>query len=263
MIRHFVYYLQVNRLGWKRMMFFSKDFILDQVLDIVGLVLGLVFYRILYFQIKSSLGIPLFDLYILVLTVKTVNDFYGLFFSSNISQLPQRVQYGTLDHLLIKPLHLHFQMFCSIMGFKALGRLLIDIVLFIIIVQQFQIHVDFLHITTYLLVLLLALLIFTSFHIILYLGAIIFIKFDAFTSLFTSFFTLSTFPGVIFAQPAIKWLFTYIIPVLIIGNFPLLALKQGMTRSVLLTACLCCAIFLTLAYSATRFMLRYYKSATS
>ena len=64
------YYLKSNLLGIKRIAYFSKSFILEIGADIINIIFALLFYQILYLNVGKGLGIPISDLFILVLSVK-------------------------------------------------------------------------------------------------------------------------------------------------------------------------------------------------
>jgi ABC-type uncharacterized transport system permease subunit len=236
---------------------------MDLITDLIAVLLALFFYRILYFNLGKGLHVPLSDLYLLVISVKIVTDIYAFLFASNIRSLPRNVQYGNLDQLLIKPLNLFFLLYCCRINFKAITALLIDGALLIIFFNQFGIALHPLRIVSYFFVLLMAVAVYTAFHILIYLGSIIFVRLDAFTSLLTSFFTLSTYPKVIFSNIYLKWFFIYIVPVIVIGNFPLQAFNGEQTPAFYIIMLICPILFVSLALFSTKRMMKYYKSSSS
>ncbi len=263
MKHHIKYYLKVNLLRLKSMTFYTKSFFLELITDIISIVIALLFYQILYLNIGEGLGIPIADLFILVLSVKLTGDLYNLLFASGVHSLAGHIQYGTLDNILIKPLNLFFNLFCSSINWRSLVNLGIDAILFIILISQYSIEITAFALFNFLIVICLATTVFTSFNILIYLGSIVFVRLDAFASLISSFFSLSTFPAAIFKSAYLKWFFIYIIPVLIIGNFPLLALKGMQSVRLYLIIVICVALFTSLAYIGTMKILKHYKSASS
>ncbi len=263
MKHHIKYYLKVNLLRLKSMTFYTKSFYLELITDVLSIVIALLFYQVLYLNVGEGLGIPIADLFILVLSVKLTGDLYSLLFASGVHSLAGHIQYGTLDNILIKPLNLFFNLFCSSVNWRSLVNLAIDTVLFIILISRYSIDITALTVFNYLLIIGLATVVYTSFNILIYLGSIIFVRLDAFASLISSFFSLSTFPAAIFKSAYLKWFFIYVIPVLVIGNFPLLALKGMQDIKFYLTIIFCVALFASLAYLGTMRMLKHYKSASS
>ncbi len=257
------YYIKSNILIIKRMAYFSKSFIMEICADIINIIFALLFYQILYLNVGKGLGIPISDLLILVLSVKLTGDLYNLFFGTGVQSLPYHIQYGTLDGLLIKPFNIFFLMYLSKLNWKCLANLIIDIFLFIILISRYEIAVSLVSVLSYLAMICFTTLIFTAFNILIYLGSIIFVRLDAFISLLSSFFTLSTFPAAIFRNSFLKWVFIYLIPVIVIGNFPLMVIRREQKGSLFVIALTITLLFSLLAYWGTMSMLKHYKSASS
>jgi len=87
MKHHIKYYLKVNLLRLKSMTFYTKSFFLELITDIISIVIALLFYQVLYLNIGEGLGIPIADLFILVLSVKLTGDLYNLLFASGVHSL--------------------------------------------------------------------------------------------------------------------------------------------------------------------------------
>jgi len=257
------YYIKSNILIIKRMAYFFKSFIMEICADIINIIFALLFYQILYLNVGKGLGIPISDLLILVLSVKLTGDLYNLFFGTGVQSLPYHIQYGTLDGLLIKPFNIFFLMYLSKLNWKCLANLIIDIFLFIILISRYEIAVSLVSVLSYLAMICFTTLIFTAFNILIYLGSIIFVRLDAFISLLSSFFTLSTFPAAIFRNSFLKWVFIYLIPVIVIGNFPLMVIRREQKGSLFVIALTIALLFSLLAYWGTMSMLKHYKSASS
>jgi len=257
------YYIKSNILIIKRMAYFSKSFIMEICADIINIIFALLFYQILYLNVGKGLGIPISDLLILVLSVQLTGDLYNLFFGTGVQSLPYHIQYGTLDGLLIKPFNIFFLMYLSKLNWKCLANLIIDIFLFIILISRYEIAVSLVSVLSYLAMICFTTLIFTAFNILIYLGSIIFVRLDAFISLLSSFFTLSTFPAAIFRNSFLKWVFIYLIPVIVIGNFPLMVIRREQKGSLFVIALTITLLFSLLAYWGTMSMLKHYKSASS
>jgi ABC-type uncharacterized transport system permease subunit len=154
-------------------------------------------------------------------------------------------------------------MYLSKLNWKCLANLIIDIFLFIILISRYEIAVSLVSVLSYLAMICFTTLIFTAFNILIYLGSIIFVRLDAFISLLSSFFTLSTFPAAIFRNSFLKWVFIYLIPVIVIGNFPLMVIRSEQKGSLFVIALTITLLFSLLAYWGTMSMLKHYKSASS
>lgn len=263
MKRYLVYYIQANLLELKRMAIYNISFLFDLLADLVSIVLAMLFYRILYLNIGEGLRISIEDLYILVLSVKLTGDLYNLFFGSGVHSLPSLIQYGGLDSILIKPMNVFFMLFCSNLNWKCIVNLIIDLMLFVLIFIQYNIVFSVQSICMYLVMIGISTMVYTAFNILIYLGSVVFVRMDAFSSLISSFFSLSTFPAAIFRVSYLKWIFIYVIPVLVIGNFPLMAMRGVYGYHLYIAASICALIFTLGAYWGTSSMLRHYKSASS
>lgn len=257
-----MYYYYKNYLELKAMMMYKSNFILTMFFDFIGMLISILFYKLIYQNVDLSEFIPIWQVMMLIAIVKSVNDLYALFFSSNISSIPDRICYGSLDNILIKPINLYFNLIVSTLNLKVIFNLITDLVLFIVIIKTYSISFTYVTLTNLLILIALAVLVKASCMLMIAIGAFHFIKVGAFTSLFSSFFDLSIYPAVIYKNYYIKWFLTYIIPVLIIGNAPLKGFIEFDLRSTLgvflLTICFASVSALLLIKN-----IKYYKSASS
>lgn len=257
-----MYYCYKNYLYLKAMMMYKSNFLLTMFFDFIGMLISVLFYKLIYQNTNLTEFIPIWQVFLLIAIVKSVNDLYALFFSSNISAIPDKILYGGLDNDLIKPINFYFNLLVSKLNLKVIFNLITDIVLFIVIIMTYQVSFTYLSLVNFVVLIVLAIIIKASCMLMIVIGAFHFVKIGAFTSLFTSFFDLSIYPAVIYKNYYVKWFLTYIIPVLIIGNTPLKGLIDFDIKSTLgvflLTIC-----FTSISLLLLHKNIKYYTSASS
>jgi ABC-2 type transport system permease protein len=85
---------------------------------------------------------------------------------------------------------------------------------------------------------------------------------EALHSLYTDFFSLSGYPASIY-QGAMRFFFTFIIPVVVVANFPVMIVIKLLNPIYTLYALAISLLFFTLSRTFFKFALKYYSSASS
>ncbi len=262
-IKYLRLYFYFNKLGLNRLKIYKTNFILDTIIDIIGIIIAIVFYKILYLQINNIGGWKIQELYLLVISVKFVNDIYNLFFGLNINSFPNSVQTGYLDYLLTKPKNLIFLVSFLQVNLKVLSNLIVTIFLFIFVIVNYKIPLSLLNIAFYCFALIISIIVKVCFTFLISQLSFLFIKIDALFSFFNSFFSLSTFPSNIFKKKLYSFFFTYCIPVIIIGNFPVKSLLNKLHFANFIVVTGFSVILLIFSIISFKLLIKRYMSVTS
>ena len=247
----------------KTLKVYKTNFITDIIIDILSVLVTIIFYRILYFNITKIEGWEIYQLYILVICVRIINDVYGLFFARNIGSIAEKIWSGNLDFDLIKPIKLLFVLTFSRLNIKYLFNIITSVIIFILIILKFSVNINFLNFIVFLFVLGIAVFVKYSFSFIISQFSFYFIRIEALSHFFNSFFALSIFPDKIYGKNFIKYFFTFIIPVLIVGNIPLKALFNQINFLNILIIFIFSIILFTLSYVGFKSIIKKYSSASS
>jgi ABC-2 type transport system permease protein len=151
---------------------------------------------------------------------------YGLVLSGayGLRKLPDCVASGAFDRFMLSPKNLILRIATSSISTSALGDVVFGIIC--IVVYAFIIHISIYQILIVLLLILLATIIFLAMTILI--SAVSFLFTDASAvhdGMFELFFTPALFHGGAF-QGGMRFVFTFIIPSLLIGTIPVETLKD-------------------------------------
>lgn len=151
---------------------------------------------------------------------------YGIVFSvaMGIRKLPDYVASGAFDRFMLSPKNLLMRVATSAFSASAVGDLVFGIVC--LTIYGFLIHVGLYQILMIAGLVLITTVVFLAMVIAIYSTSFFFIDSDAVTNgLFELFLTPSLFHGGAF-QGAMRFIFTFIIPSLLIGALPVEAVRD-------------------------------------
>jgi len=185
---------------------------------------------------------------------------YGIVFSgaAGLRRLPECVTSGSFDRFMISPKSLILRIATSTFGTSALGDLIFGIIC--LIVYAFLIHISFYQIIFLLILLLLSSIIFLSTTILI--GSISFLFTDSrsvYDGVFELFFTPALFHGGAF-QGVMRFIYTFIIPSLLVGTIPVETLKEASVSKLFLLLILT-VFWLTLSIFVFRHSVKKYESS--
>lgn len=151
---------------------------------------------------------------------------YGIVFSTamGIRKLPEYVASGAFDRFMLSPKNLLLRVATSSFNESAVGDTIFGIVC--LITYGFLIHVTAYQILVMAILAILAIIVFLALMIAIYSTSFFFVDSNAVTSgLFELFLTPSLFHGGAF-QGAMRFIFTFLIPSLLIGALPVEAVRD-------------------------------------
>ena len=185
---------------------------------------------------------------------------YGIILSgaNGLRKLPDYVATGAFDRFMLSPKNLILRIATSSFGSSALGDVVFGVVC--LVVYSFLIHITFYQIILLLILILLSTVIFLAMTILI--GSISFLFTDAVSvhdGMFELFFTPSLFHGGAF-QGAMRFVYTFIIPSLLIGTIPVEALKNFSVSKLIMLAILAVFWFLLAIFLFKRSVKKYESS---
>ena len=185
---------------------------------------------------------------------------YGLILSgaNGLRKLPDYVASGSFDRFMLSPKNLILRIATSSFGASAVGDVIFGIIC--LVVYCFLIHVSLYQILIAVILLLLATLVFLSMTILI--SSVSFLFTDASSvhdGMFEVFFTPSLFHGGAF-QGIMRFIFTFLIPSLLIGTIPLEALKDISVTKIILMVMMAVLLFLFSIFLFNRSVKKYESS---
>jgi len=151
---------------------------------------------------------------------------YGLVLSvaNGLRKVPDHVASGSFDRFMLSPKNLILRIATSSFGSSAIGDIIFGMVC--IFIYGFLIHVSLFQIFLAIILLFLSTIIFLAMTILISSVSFLFTDADSvFSGMFEIFLTPALFHGGAF-QGVMRFIFTFIIPSLLIGTIPLEALKD-------------------------------------
>lgn len=151
---------------------------------------------------------------------------YGIVFSlaMGIRKLPDYVASGAFDRFMLSPKNLLLRVATSTFSASAVGDMVFGVIC--LVVYAFLIHAGIYQILLLLILLVLATIVFLAMMIAIFSASFYFIDSNAVTNgLFELFLTPSLFHGGAF-QGAMRFIFTFLIPSLLIGAIPVESVRD-------------------------------------
>jgi ABC-2 type transport system permease protein len=151
---------------------------------------------------------------------------YGIIFSfgNGIRWLPEYVSSGGFDRFMLSPKNLLSRIATSSFNSSAIGDITFGIIC--LVVYALLIHTSFYQILVLLLLVIFSTIIFLAFSIVVFSTSFFFVDSGSVTSgFFELFITPSLFHGGAF-QGAMRFIFTFILPSLLVGTLPVEAIKD-------------------------------------
>lgn len=243
---------------------FKANFILWMLVEVLWFVGQIVFFGIIFGQVDRIGDWSKWEVVLLVGTHQIIAQLFQAFFFVNVSNIPELVRTGKLDTLLALPVDSQFAVSTKQFGLDSIINALLGGV--VVIVSLVQLHV--VPGVTSVLLYLLALGFGVTIHysIMLTLAAVSFwiVRAQGLVYGYFNFLQIGRYPDVIFPR-AFRFVFGWIIPVIIVANIPARLLIKPLSSPVWLMfhLTIASAVALTLSRIFWQFALRRYSSASS
>ena len=185
---------------------------------------------------------------------------YGFIFSgaNGLRKTPEYVVSGSFDRFMLSPKNLIMRIATSSFNASAIGDLIFGFIC--LVVYCMLIHATLYQIFLAIILLVLSSIIFLSIAILI--SSVSFLFTDANSvcdGMFELFFTPALFHGGAF-QGAMRFVFTFLIPSLLIGTIPLEALKDISLMKILLMIAMAVVLFLLSVFLFNRAVRKYESS---
>lgn len=230
--------------------------------NLLRLAITMVFFQVLFLHTPTIGGWDIHSTLLLVAVNQMVNGLYNAFFSTNITRIPDYVREGTLDFVLVKPIDPQFLTTLRYVNFSALFSLVFPLLIIFYLVAAGSIAVSLSAFALSLLLLSCGVAIRYALGLAVMTLSFWATETYALHSLYTDFFSLSGYPAVIF-HGGWQIFFTFIVPVIVVANFPVMALMQVLDATAVLFALGLAAVLLLVTRRFFHFALRNYCSASS
>ncbi|HEY2615491.1 MAG TPA: ABC-2 family transporter protein [Chthoniobacterales bacterium] len=243
---------------------FKANFILWMIVEVLWFCGQIAFFSIIFGQVDRIGDWSKWEVVLLVGTHQMIAQLFQAFFFVNVSNIPELVRTGKLDSLLALPIDSQFAVSTKQFGLDSILNAILGGV--VVIVSLSQLHVTPRAVAVLLYIVALAFGVAVHYSIMISLAAVSFwiVRAQGLVYGYFNFLQIARYPDVIFPR-LFRFVFGWIIPVIIVANIPARLLIKPLGQPVWLMFHLILAgsIAFCLSRIFWRFALRHYSSASS
>ena len=264
MRRYFEIYGIMLRNSLIREMSFKANFVLWMLVEVLWFLGQIVFFGIIFGQVDRIGDWSKWEVVLLVGTHQLIAQLFQAFFFTNLSNVPELVRLGKLDSLLVLPLDSQFAVSTKQFGLDSVLNAMLGGVVVIVSLGKLHLVPGVGSIFLYAVAVVFGIAI--HYSIMLSLAAVSFwiVRAQGLVYGYFNFLNIARFPDVIFPR-LFRFIFSWIIPVIIVANIPARLLLKPMEQPAWLVMQLVVAG--TMAFCASRIFWRFaltrYASASS
>jgi len=241
---------------------FRGNFVIQIAGNLLRLGITILFFGVIFLHAPTIGGWDIHTTLLLVAVNELINNLYRTFFSINITRISEYVREGTLDFILVKPIDPQFFTTLRYVSFSALFSLVFPLLIIFYLVAAGNITFSLPIFALFLLLLLCGVAIRYAFGLAVMTLSFWVTEVEALHGLYSEFFSLSGYPAVIF-RGGWQFFFTFIIPIIVVANFPVMVVTQMLSSTAILFAVGLSALLLLITRKFFHFALRNYCSASS
>ena len=211
--------------SFKREMYFKSNFIIRIATDLVWYGLNLAFFQVIYMNSNGLGGWNINEVNFFMGNVFLIDSINMAFLYPNVQNIPYIIRMGDLDNVLLKPINSRFYISVRRINVSSLLNMFFGIGLIIFFGQKMNMSYNIGKLAVYLLLVVNGVLIMYS---ILFMAATLSIYVNKSEGLITTLFdifNLGMKPDSIYGG-IFKTIITYVVPLLIIVNFPVKYMTQ-------------------------------------
>ncbi len=264
MRRYFEIYSIILRNSLIRELSFKANFLLWMVVEILWFCGQIVFFSIIFGNVSHIGDWSKWEVVLLVGTHQIIAQLFQAFFFVNVANIPELVRTGKLDSLLVLPIDSQFAVSTKQFGLDSIINAIVGAVVVVISLSKLGIVPSVSAVLLYLVALVFGIAV--HYSIMLGLAAVSFwiVRAQGLVYGYFNFLNIARYPDVIFPT-VFKFIFGWIIPVVIVANIParLLIKSLGQPGWLMLQLVVASTVVTALSRSFWRFALRHYSSASS
>ena len=264
MRRYFEIYSIMLRNSLIREMSFKANFLLWLLVEVLWFCGQIVFFSIIFGNVDRIGDWSKWEVVLLVGTHQIVAQLFQAFFFMNVSNIPELVRTGKLDALLLLPVDSQFAVSTKQFGLDSIINAVLGATIVVVSLAQLHLVPGVIAVLLYLVALVFGVAI--HYSIMLSLAAVSFwiVRAQGLVYGYFNFLQIARYPDVIFPR-AFRFIFGWIIPVIIVANIPSRLLIKPLENpfSLMSHLCIAGAVAVLLSRIFWNFALRRYSSASS
>src|SRR3989338_4594609 len=262
MKKYFRVYSQFIRMNISEIFAYRIHFINSLIGATVWGVFHVISVLLLTSTVSRIYGWTSQELIILTASFSFLWGFFHFFFAPNFEDIPDIIDRGDLDFILLKPIDSQLFLTLQKINFSAFIRTLIGIVVLFIVINGLQLHITMLQILSYLFTVFMGLILIYSLWFFVSTFIIWFPRLSNLTAFLFLISGISRYPPEIL-QGTGQFIFLFLLPIFLFVSIPTKVLLHKALSGELLLLFLCMVGFFLLARYFWKFALRHYTSASS
>ncbi len=260
-------YASFLRIGLMQEMSFRGNFLIRVGTELLWFIVLCIFYDVIYRKTNSIAGWSRFEYLVLVGTHFIATGLIETFFMAGFGDLAEKVRSGKLDFALAKPVDEQFLLTMQMMDWATFTNVIYGLGMVVFSLSKLGVVPSIGAVAVYLVTLTAGLALFYSLMVMLSVSAVWLIRNQHLYEMWFYVNVFARFPPDIFVGPLgspLRWLTTFILPVLLAVAIPAEALSKGLRQPGLAVYSVVAAIaFLAISRWVFRWALRHYRSASS
>lgn len=262
-----MYYLRIFKeqikLSFMSLAIYRINFILMLLQSIINSILGILCVEFIFLHVDSIAGWSKNEMIILYCTSMVVNQLYRGLINPNHMRFIESILSGSFDRMLVKPVSVIFQINTGGIDYSSFLSLIAPITVLVIKISSLDIHITGLNIILFLLFLLNAIILLTSFMMLIYSPVFKYVKVNGLTDIYFILMSMSEKPKEIFPYKGFIYAFIFLIPSIPLAYVPASVLLNKATMPEMITAVISGLMFLLLSIAAIKIGISKYSSASS
>src|SRR5438270_11781912 len=243
---------------------FKANFLLWMLVEVLWFVGQIVFFGIIFGSVNRIGDWSKWEVVLLVGTHQMIAQLFQAFFFINISNIPELVRTGKLDSMLVLPIDSQFAASTKQFGLDSVVNAALGGAVVVVSLSRLGITPHPLHVVLYLVAIGFGIAI--HYSIMLSLAAVSFwiVRAQGLVYGYFNFLNIARYPDSIFPR-LFKFIFSWIVPVVIVANIParLLIKSFGQPGPLMLQLVVGSTVVFCLSRAFWSFALRRYSSASS
>ena len=265
MVRRYVdIYSIMLRNSLIREMSFKANFLLWMLVEVLWFVGQIVFFSIIFGNVDRIGDWTKWEVVLLIGTHQMISQLFQAFFFVNVANIPELVRTGKLDSLLVLPVDSQFAVSTKQFGLDSIVNAFVGAIVVAVSLSKLGYVPTPLSILLYLIAICFGIAV--HYSIMLSLAAVSFwiVRAQGLVYGYFNFMNIARYPDSIFPF-LFKFIFSWIIPVVIVANVParLLIKSFGQPGPLMLQLVIGSTVVFLLSRAFWVFALRRYSSASS
>jgi ABC-2 type transport system permease protein len=248
-----------------REMNFKANFLLWMAVEFLWFLGQIVFIEVLFGYVDRIGDWTKWEVVLLVGTHQLIGQIFQAFFYANIANLPELVRNGKLDFMLVLPVDSQFAVSTRQFGMDNVVNALVGVAIVIFALVKMHVTPTLLEIAMYLPAVALGVAV--HYSIMFFLATISFwiVRAQGLIYGYYNLFNIARYPDSIFGHGIFRFVFSWIVPVIVVANIPARLLGGIFEAPLPLLAHLAGAAALAAGFTRAfwHFALRRYSSASS